>query len=128
MWWRSWLRHCATSQKVAGNWNFLLTQSFRPHYDPGVDSASNRNECQEYFLRGKGGRCIVLTTLPPSCADCLEIWEPQLLEPSGPVQACNGIALPFLFEKLAFLLHKLAAVQIKDELYIHIYIYIYGHK
>jgi len=31
-------------------WNFSLTQSFRPHYGPGVDSASNRNEYQEYFL------------------------------------------------------------------------------
>ena len=29
-------------------WNFSLTQSFQPHYDP--DSASNRNEYQEYFL------------------------------------------------------------------------------
>jgi hypothetical protein len=27
-----------------------LTYSFWPHYDPGVDSASNRNEYQEYFL------------------------------------------------------------------------------
>jgi len=26
---------------------------------------------------GEGGRCVGLTTLPPSCADCLEIWEPQ---------------------------------------------------
>jgi hypothetical protein len=26
----------------------------------------------------KSGRCVVLTTLPPSCADCLDIWEPQL--------------------------------------------------
>ena len=42
----------------------------------------------------KGGRCVGLTTLPPSCADCLEIWGLNLLEPSGPVQACNGIALP----------------------------------
>ena len=31
------------------HWNFSLT-SFRPHYGPGVDSASNRNEYQEYFL------------------------------------------------------------------------------
>ena len=30
--------------------NFSLTQSFRSHYGPGVDSASNRNEYQEYFL------------------------------------------------------------------------------
>jgi hypothetical protein len=32
------------------NWNSSLTQSFRSHYGPGVDSASNRNEYQEYFL------------------------------------------------------------------------------
>jgi hypothetical protein len=32
------------------HWNFSRTQSFRPHYDPGVDSAYNRNEYQEYFL------------------------------------------------------------------------------
>jgi len=31
-------------------WNFSLTLSFRPHYSPGVDAASNRNEYQEYFL------------------------------------------------------------------------------
>jgi hypothetical protein len=43
---------------------------------------------------GKDSRCVGLTTLPPSCADCLEIWESQPLEPSGPVQACNGNALP----------------------------------
>jgi len=35
------------------HWNFSLTQSFRPYYGPGVDSASNRNEYQEYFLRVK---------------------------------------------------------------------------
>jgi hypothetical protein len=32
------------------HWNFSLTKSFQPHYGPGVDSASNRNEYQEYFL------------------------------------------------------------------------------
>jgi hypothetical protein len=44
-----------------------------PHYDPGVDSASNRYKYQGYFLRRKGGRCEWLTTLPPSGAYCLEI-------------------------------------------------------
>jgi hypothetical protein len=43
-----------------------------------------RNENQEYFLGGKGGRCVGLTTLPSSCADCLEIWEPQ---PPGTLRA-----------------------------------------
>ena len=31
-----------------------------------------------------------LTTLPPSCDDCIEIWEPQC-----PVQASTDVALPF---------------------------------
>jgi len=42
------------------HWNFPLKQSFRPHYGPGVDSASNRNEYQEHFLACKGGRCVGL--------------------------------------------------------------------
>jgi hypothetical protein len=29
------------------HWNFSLTFSFRLHYVPGVESASNRNEYQE---------------------------------------------------------------------------------
>ena len=44
---------------------------------PGVDSASNICGYQKYFLGGKSGRCVGMTTLPPSCADCLEIWTPQ---------------------------------------------------
>jgi hypothetical protein len=31
----------------------------------------------EINARGKGGRCLGLTSLPPSCADCFEIWESQ---------------------------------------------------
>jgi len=72
------------------HFSFPLTQCFRPHYGPGVYSASNRNEWQEYFLRGKGGRCVGLTALPPSCADCLEIWWPQ---PPEDLRACTGFAL-----------------------------------
>ena len=29
---------------------FIDIKSFRLHYDPGVNSASNRNKYQEYFL------------------------------------------------------------------------------
>ena len=35
--------------------------------------------------RGKGGRCVGLTTLPSSCADSLEIWE---LQPPGTLRPC----------------------------------------
>jgi hypothetical protein len=31
-------------------WNFSVTYSCRSHNDPGVDSASNKNEYQVYFL------------------------------------------------------------------------------
>ena len=34
------------------HWNLLAKRS-RPHYGPGDDSASNRNEYQEYLLRDK---------------------------------------------------------------------------
>jgi hypothetical protein len=63
------------------------------HFGPGVASASNRNETQEYFLGGKGGRCVGLTTLPPSCADCLKISEPQT---PGTLRASPGTALHYM--------------------------------
>jgi len=48
---------------------------------PGVDTASNKSEHQEYFL-GKAGwvstlKAAGLTTLPSSYADCPEIWKPR---------------------------------------------------
>jgi hypothetical protein len=36
----------------------------------------------------------MLTTLPPSCAVVTKSGNRNFLEPSGPVQACNGTALP----------------------------------
>jgi hypothetical protein len=42
---------------------------------------------KQNFLGGRGRRCLRLT-LPPSCADCLEIWEPQ---PLGTLRACSGL-------------------------------------
>ena len=56
-----WLRCCATNWKVAGSIPASVTgcfddiKTFRSHYGPGVDSASNRNEYQEYFLGIKSG-------------------------------------------------------------------------
>ena len=78
----------------------------------GVDSASNRNEYQEHFLGGKGGRCVRLTTLPPSCAVVMKSGNLNFLEPSGPFQACNGTALPFFYLKRpTFLSHKYVHLQ-----------------
>ena len=53
-----WFRHCATSRKAAvsipdgvtGIFNELI---FRPHYAPGIDSASNRKKKYlGYLLEG----------------------------------------------------------------------------
>ena len=60
---------------------------------PGVDAAS-KNEYQN-IPGGKGGRCVRVTTLPPSCAECQEIWSLNRPEPSGPHRPVIGIALPF---------------------------------
>ena len=51
-----WFRCCATNGKITGSIPasvigfFVDIIFFRSHYGPGVDSASNRNEYQEYFL------------------------------------------------------------------------------
>ena len=46
---------------------------FQPYYDPGIESASNRNKYPEYLLGGKGVRCLGMINLSPSCADRVEI-------------------------------------------------------
>jgi len=54
-----WLWCCATNRKVADSIPadvsgfFIDRKSFRSHYGPGVDSACNRNEYQNYFLVAK---------------------------------------------------------------------------
>jgi len=51
-----WLRCCATNRKVAGSIPagvtvfFIDIKSLRSHHGPEVNSVSNRNEYQEYFL------------------------------------------------------------------------------
>jgi hypothetical protein len=49
---------------------------------------------------GKGGQCAGLTTLPPSYADCLKIWEPQHPET---LWACAGIVLPLPYKTYGYI-------------------------
>ena len=96
-----WLKCCATNRKVAGSIPagvlefFTDIKSFRSHYGLGVDSTSNRNEYQEYFL-GVKRSVRKADNLPPSCV-VTKSGNLNFLEPSGPVQACNGTALPLPF-------------------------------
>ena len=102
-----WLRCCATNQKVAGlipagvTGFFIDIKSFRSHYGPGVDSASNRNEYQGYFLGIKAAGAWGWQTYHHPMPVVTKSGNLNFLEPSGPVQACSGTALPlplpFLF-------------------------------
>ena len=75
------MRHCATSRKVAGLVPCGVIEIFHCLNPSGRTMAlgstpvSNRNKYQGHLLGGKGGRCLGPTTLPLSCADCLEILE-----------------------------------------------------
>jgi hypothetical protein len=51
----------------------------------------------------KYGWSVGLTTLPLSCVDCPDNWEPQGLGIIRTVQAYSGITLPFLPTSLAAL-------------------------
>jgi hypothetical protein len=91
--WHSWLRHCTTSRKVAGLIPDGVIGTFHWHNPSGRTMALGLTqpltEMSIYILGGgKGGRCVGLTTLPSSCADCLEIWEPQ---PPGTLWVCPGL-------------------------------------
>ena len=96
-----WLRCCAINRKVAGSIPagvsgfFIDIKSFRLHYGPGVETASNRNEYQEYFL---GVKLSVrkADNLPPSCGVVTKSANLKVKQSHyRPVQACNGTALPY---------------------------------
>ena len=92
--WHSWLRRCATSRKVAGSIPDGVIGIFHWHNPSGRTVALGSTQPLTEMSTGniswgcKGGRCVGLTTLPLSCADCLEIWEPQ---PPGTLRACPGL-------------------------------------
>jgi hypothetical protein len=91
--WRSWLRHCATRQKVAGSISNGVIGIFHCHNHSGRSMALGLTQSLTEmstvtFPGGKGGRCLGLTILPPPCADCLEIWEPQS---PWTLKACPGL-------------------------------------
>jgi hypothetical protein len=100
------LRHCATNQKVKGSIPDDVTGIFPGHKPSGRTMALGLTQpLTETRTRnislGEGGcrgsQCIGLTTLPPSCVDCHEIWEPQppgTLWASAQVYPGTGLPLP----------------------------------
>jgi len=93
---------CATNRKVADSIPDGAIGIFHWHNPSGCTMALGSTQpLTEMTTRniywGKGGRCVGfradnLTTI---LCRCHVIWEPYFLEPCGPLQACNGTALPF---------------------------------
>jgi len=65
---------------------------------PGVDSVSKNDN--QGNLGGKGGRCVRLKTYNLHVPIVKKSGGLSPLEICGPVQACNGTALPLLIAKL----------------------------
>ena len=86
--WRSWLRHCATSRKVAGSILDDIIGILHLHNPSGRTVAVGSTQPLTEMSTRNISWCVGLTTLPPSCADCLEIWGP---EPPGNLRACPGL-------------------------------------
>jgi hypothetical protein len=57
-------------QTVRSRVRFLMVSVLPGSLRLWVDSSSNRNEVQVYFLWNYGGRYVELATLPPSCVHC----------------------------------------------------------
>jgi len=98
--WRSWLRHCATSRKFAGSVPDVVIGIFHCHNPSGCTMAlgltqpltemSTRNISWGVKAAGAKGWQPYHLHVPI----ILKSGSLNLLEPSGPVQACHGIALP----------------------------------
>jgi len=105
------------------HWEFFI--DIMPYYGPEVDSASNRNDYQEYFLGVKAAGAQGWQSYYLHVPIVLKSGSLNFLEPSGPVQACNGIALPYsmsvnLHNSYVALLDKAGALRKRKVVHVHV--------
>ena len=81
---------CSISDGVTA---IFINIVFWPHCGPEVDPVSNRHEYQEYSLGVKAASALGRQPYHLHVPTVLKSGSLKLLEHSGPVQACNGIAL-----------------------------------
>jgi hypothetical protein len=117
MWWHSWLRHCTTSWKVVGSIPSGVNRIFHWHNPSGCTMAlwSTRPLIEMSTRNINWGLRQLVSVLPHSCADCLEMCKPH---PLGTLTACPGIAVPFTY--MCAYIHTYLCK------YIHSYIHIYS--
>ena len=84
----------ATSRKVVGSIHDYVIRIFHSQNPSGRTLALRATQpLTEMSTRNiswgsEGGGCVGLTILPPSRADCFEIWE---LQPPGTLRVCPGL-------------------------------------
>ena len=88
-----------TALQAGRSWVQFMKVSFEFYIDiilPAALYPWGRLSLQQklIFLGHKDCQCVWLNTLPPSCATCLEIWEPQT---PGNLWACNGPLQVFFY-------------------------------
>jgi hypothetical protein len=119
-----WLRRYSKNWEVAGSnpdeitgFFSQYTQSFRPHYGPGVDSASNRNEYQQSFWGGgvKRGRRVRLTTSPSVSQFSGKCGSLDILQPYRLPRTVTGITLLYLSKGISFHVMFLRTVKLSAE-------------
>jgi hypothetical protein len=73
-------------------WNFYRRNPSGSPMTLGLTQSLTEIEYQESLLSARRGRCVGLTSLPPSSANCLQIWKPQT---PGALRVCPGLAITF---------------------------------
>ena len=103
MWWCNWLRHCATSWKVVCSIHNGVNGIFHWHNSSGHNMALQVTQPlieMNTMNISWGVKEISAQGWQPYHRHVSNVFKSgslNLLEPSEPVQACNGIALPLPF-------------------------------
>ena len=89
------LRYCAISWKVVGSTPDCVIGIFPSNHAMvlGLTQPLTEMFYKEYFLWDESSQCVGLIVLKSGTLN--------LLEPSGHVQACNGIVLPYYYDNVS---------------------------